>query len=416
MQRFLDSITLREHKRRLGSGDTDVELLTIRGDQMHVISLGLVFLYSATFTIANYYFQNFPQTYLTFIPVPLSVLFYFFFRWGGVWGLISKLANLLVLLSLLVCLKLLDGPATGILTFFIPVIVGSMITFQGKQRIYSWVGVSFSLLVLIVLSFIDWQIPSTQPVPESKLLMERVQNYFGAAMATALEVGFLLWVSNQLQDKLIENEQEKQRLTTRLALQSQERQRNTIAIELHENINQILASAKLNLSMIPSGLADPDKVRESEEHIEYALFQIRKLYHTLVTPDLQEFDWVELLRQLTDEIFSEEDIEVQFDAQLNNPQSVSLEIKLSLYRIAQEHLMNIRQHASAGRLQIRLTDQQQCIFFSVEDDGVGFDLNKARIGLGIRSMENRVSLHNGSIRFDTASGQGCRLHVELPFE
>lgn len=78
--------------------------------------------------------------------------------------------------------------------------------------------------------------------------------------------------------------------------------------------------------------------------------------------------------------------------------------------------MNIRQHASAGRLQIRLTDQQQCIFFSVEDDGVGFDLNKARIGLGIRSMENRVSLHNGSIRFDTASGQGCRLHVELPFE
>lgn len=414
MKKFIDTLTLRDYKRLVESGSGDIDLLTIRGDQMHVISLCLVFVYSALFTVANFYFENFPQAYLTFIPVPLSILFYFFFRWGGVWGIISKLANLTVLLTLIASLKLLDGPSTGVLTFFIPVIIGSMITFQGKQQIYGWVGVSFSLLVLIVLAYTDWNLDGYRPVSETKLVMERVQNYFGAALATVTEVGFLIWVSNQLQAKLYEKEQEKQRLITQLSIQSREKQQNEVAVELHENINQILASAKVNLSLIPHTPETSDKITESADHIEYALLQIRKLYQTLVTPDLKEFTLTDLLREMVDELFKEQEVRILFDARMDPTHSLSDEIKLSLYRIAQEYLQVLCEQDTVRHLDLDLYEENTQLVLSVRDDGGGMDINVSEMNIVIRSAENRVKLHQGSIRFLSEAGKGNVLFVELP--
>ena len=415
MKKFIDTLTLRDYKRLVESGSGNIDLLTIRGDQMHVISLCLVFVYSTLFTVANFYFENFPQAYLTMIPVPFSVLFYFFFRWGGVWGIISKLANLTVLLTLIASLKLLDGPSTGVLTFFIPVIVGSMITFQGKQQIYGWVGVSFSLFLLIVLAYTDWNLDDYKPMSETKLVMERVQNYFGAALATVTEVGFLIWVSNQLQAKLFEKEQEKQRLITQLSIQSREKQQNEVAVELHENINQILASAKVNLSLIPSNPEDSDKISESANHIEYALMQIRKLYQTLVTPDLKEFPLTDLLREMVDELFQEQDARILFDIRVDPARAVTDDVKLSLYRIAQEYLQILREQASSSHLDLSLFERGDRLVFTVKDDGGGIDSAAQDMNFAIHSMENRVKLHQGSIQFHSERGRGNTLRVELPF-
>ncbi|MEN9498012.1 MAG: hypothetical protein RL750_911 [Bacteroidota bacterium] len=414
MKKFIDTLTLRDYKRLVESGSGNIDLLTIRGDQMHVISLCLVFVYSTLFTVANFYFENFPQAYLTMIPVPFSVLFYFFFRWGGVWGIISKLANLTVLLTLIASLKLLDGPSTGVLTFFIPVIVGSMITFQGKQQIYGWVGVSFSLLVLIVLAYTDWNLDDYKPMSETKLVMERVQNYFGAALATVTEVGFLIWVSNQLQAKLFEKEQEKQRLITQLSIQSREKQQNEVAVELHENINQILASAKVNLSLIPNTPETSDKISESADHIEYALLQIRKLYQTLVTPDLKEFALTDLLREMVDELFRDQDVRILFDARMDPTHSLSDEVKLSLYRVAQEYLQVLREQSTTRHLDLCLYEENTQLVLSVRDDGGGIDVNVPEMNIAIRSVENRVKLHQGSVRFLTETDKGNVLFVELP--
>jgi glucose-6-phosphate-specific signal transduction histidine kinase len=414
MQKLIDTLTLRDYKRRVDAGTSEIDLLTARGDQMHVISLCLVFVYATLFTIANFYFSNFPQAYLTLVPIPLSFLFYVFFRWGGKWEVVSKLSNLLVILSLLFLLKLLDGPSTGVMTFFIPVMVASMITFQGRQRVFGWIGVSVSLLVVIFLSTTSWHLHPDQEMSESKLVMERVQNYFGAALATVLEVGFLIWVSNQLQDKLVEKEQEQQRLVTQLALQSQEKQRNEVAVELHENINQILASAKVNLSLIPNTPETSDKISESADHIEYALLQIRKLYQTLVTPDLKEFALTDLLREMVDELFRDQDVRILFDARMDPTHSLSDEVKLSLYRVAQEYLQVLREQSTTRHLDLCLYEENTQLVLSVRDDGGGIDVNVPEMNIAIRSVENRVKLHQGSVRFLTETDKGNVLFVELP--
>ncbi len=386
----------------------------MRGDQLHVISLAIVFVYCSVFTAANFYFQNYAQAYITMIPIPLSVLFYFFFRWGGGWALASKLGNMLVLYTAIAMLELLDVPSsTGVLVFFIPVVVGALITFQGKQRVYAWIGVGLALVLLATLSATDIQVFSPAPMSASKLIQERIQNYVGAALATAIEVGFLIWVSNELQEQLINNEQEKQRLATSLAIQSQEKQQNEVAIELHENINQILATAKLNLEFIPVEADKKEKVQETVDYIEYALVQIRKLYHTLVTPDLKDFELSDLLKQMANEIFADTDIELQFDVKLNPDHHLSDEIKLSLYRIAQEHLQNVYQHASAKKLYISLHQHQNELQFILEDDGVGFQTNDSSVGTGISSIESRARVHNGSIEWISSPGKGCTLLVKF---
>lgn len=413
MRTLFNTLGLRGQDSFLKSSEGD--LLTARGDQLHVISLVIVFVYSALFTVANFYFGNLVQAYLTIIPVPLSLLFYYFFRLGGRWVLLSKLGNLAVLLIVLSLLKLLDVPSsTGVLTFFIPVMVGAMITFQGKQRIYAWSCVGLALVLLGFLSLTDIHLYNQQPMSEAKLMQERFQNYVGAALVTAVQVGFLIWVSNQLQDRLLRNEQEKQRLATQLAIQSQEKQRNEVAIELHENINQILASAKLNLDRIEVDGRNKETVQETADHIEYALVEVKKLYQTLVTPDLQVFALSDLIRQMTDEFFAEDNISIEFNLQLDTQRPVPDEIKLSLYRIAQEHLQNVRMHAAASQLQVSLLEHSDSIHFSVQDDGVGFHVDTVRSGTGIRSMENRARLHNGTIEWVTAPGNGCTLRLILP--
>lgn len=415
MRKYIDTITMRNFKRNADLNNSAQDILVARGDQLYVMMLTMIFCYSIFFSAANFYFQNFPQAYLTMIPIPLEVVFYIFFRMGGRWMLISKMANLLLIITMLALLKMLDGPSTGVLAFFIPVIVGSMITLQGDQRPFAWIGILVSLAVLGFFSVTELHLHPFQPMTEAKLTQERLQNYLGAAFATIFQVGFLIWVSNQLQDKLVQNEREKQRLVTKLTLQSEEKQRNEVAIELHENINQVLASAKMNLDQVDARSVETESVRQSAEQIDYALYQIKKLYHTLVTPALQEFELTDLIQEMVDELFSEEDVRILFESKLDSAHPISDEIKLSLYRIAQEHLQVVRMHAQSDRLEIKLLAESDHIHFQVRDNGVEFDPGQTDINLSIRTMENRVKLHEGNFQLGYSSADGRMLSVTLPF-
>ena len=415
MKQFIDTITMRQYRRDSYPSTLEQDILIARGDQLHVLMLCMIFVYSIFFSAANFYFGNFPQAYLTMIPIPLEILFYVFFRMGGQWMLISKMANLLLIVTMLSLLKMLDGPSTGVSSFFIPVIVGSMITLQGKQRPYAWFGIGITLMVLAFLSATDIHLHPLQPMSEAKLVQERVQNYLGAALATIFQVGFLIWVSNQLQERLVQNEREKQRLVSKLAIQSEEKQRNEVAIELHENINQVLASAKMNLDRMQEQFVESEPIQHSSEQIDYALHQIKKLYHTLVTPALQDFELTDLIQQMVDELFSEEDVRIKFEARLDSSHPISDDVKLSLYRIAQEHLQIVRMHAQADRLEVSLMAEPDRIHFQIKDNGHGLDLDQRDIGIGIRSMENRVKLHDGTFQLNSSPEAGCSLSVTLPF-
>jgi signal transduction histidine kinase len=188
-----------------------------------------------------------------------------------------------------------------------------------------------------------------------------------------------------------------------------------VAIELHENINQVLASAKMSLDLVQEQTPVSDSIQHSADQIDYALHQIKKLYHTLVTPALQDFELTDLIQQMMDELFSEEDVRIKFEARIDAGHPISDDIKLSLYRIAQEHLQIVRTHAAADRLEVRLMAEVNRIQFQVKDNGQGLNLEHRDISIGVRSMENRVKLHEGTFQLNSSSQEGCTLLVILPF-
>lgn len=104
---------------------------------------------------------------------------------------------------MLVFLSLLNSKETGVLTFFIPVVVGAMITFQGNELKYGIILTVFSFAVFIFLLITDFHIGSRIKYSEAKLFTEQIQNYVGSAFATVFSVGFLLFVSNKLQSNLL---------------------------------------------------------------------------------------------------------------------------------------------------------------------------------------------------------------------
>jgi len=96
------------------------------------------------------------------------------------------------------------------------------------------------------------------------------------------------------------------------------------------------------------------------------------------------------------------------------------EIAINLYRLCQEALNNIRKHADAQRVVIRLVASYPNMILRIEDDGKGFDVegrllqasSEKRMGLG--SMEERVNLMNGTLRIQSRLMVGTSIRIEIP--
>ncbi len=110
-------------------------------------------------------------------------------------------------------------------------------------------------------------------------------------------------------------------------------------------------------------------------------------------------------------------VESQLNAGLSSPS------ELTLYRVIQEGLNNTVRHARATNAHIRLLEDQQSIYCSIRDDGIGFDVEAVsrRAGtdgarLGLDGMRERVAAIDGTLQILSAPGLGTDLHIGIPKE
>ena len=90
---------------------------------------------------------------------------------------------------------------------------------------------------------------------------------------------------------------------------------------------------------------------------------------------------------------------------------LSEDLKISIYRIIQEQLNNIRKHAQASRVHLLLEHGNNNISLFIEDDGKGFDVHSKRKGLGITNIINRAETFNGTVELVSSPGKGCSIHI-----
>lgn len=203
---------------------------------------------------------------------------------------------------------------------------------------------------------------------------------------------------------------------TREIIEAQEREREAIGHELHDNVNQILMAAKLYVEMaMKEDNSREEKLSTSIEYIKNGISEIRKISRELSAPTLGSQTLLESIESLIEFITCCTEITINFDHS-EYKHEVDKEQSLAIYRILQEQLNNILKHAEASRVDITLkqSDKETCIIIS--DNGNGFDTKARRNGIGLNNIYSRVTLNKGSMTIDSAPGKGCTLEVSLPLK
>ncbi len=219
-----------------------------------------------------------------------------------------------------------------------------------------------------------------------------------------------------LQSRLVKQETEKRKQLLSAVLEAQEYERQDIAYELHDNVNQILTGCKLLLEEeLQKGTQSP-YVLSSYQYLQNAIDEIRHISHRLSPVQLTNLGLegsVQALIERTN-LFARINICFQFlPAKKQNDLEQALCI--SLLRIVQEHLNNIVKHSGATETCITLDLSGQTADLEIKDNGKGFDLKETKRGLGINNIYNRTEFHSGQAYFNTSPGEGCTLSVCIPF-
>ncbi|MEI6946983.1 PAS domain S-box protein [Paraflavisolibacter sp. H34] len=219
----------------------------------------------------------------------------------------------------------------------------------------------------------------------------------------------------KLQERLIEQEKGIKREIVRSVIETQEKERRQLSVELHDNINQMVASCKL---MLEIGLSNPANAplftEKAYNHLQEIITGILRISHNLNPSTIEDIGLKEALVQLLGKTAVTEKLKIEFthhhflEAHLAQPED-----KVAVYRLVQEQLANIVQHAGARNVWVRLASGPNKVFLSVEDDGNGCDKEAMVTGRGLRTIYHRVEYYNGKMILDTQPGQGCRLKVLL---
>lgn len=222
---------------------------------------------------------------------------------------------------------------------------------------------------------------------------------------------------NRKRELMMRKKLEMQKTITNVIIQTQEKERKEIGLELHDNINQILASANICLSMLQNGDGDKrDLLLTTSSLISKAIDEIRYLTKTLTPYTLQYIGLEEAILELISNLTINRSISIRLCSFNKEIEKESGNRKLNLYRIAQEQLNNIIKHSKATEAEIYFSIENDSITMLIEDNGIGFEPDKMVHGNGFYNIGNRVDAHKGEMQLITSSGTGVKLKIVFPKE
>jgi signal transduction histidine kinase len=95
-------------------------------------------------------------------------------------------------------------------------------------------------------------------------------------------------------------------------------------------------------------------------------------------------------------------------------ESISNAIKINLYRIIQESLQNINKYANANAIHVEFKREIDNLFLEIRDDGIGFNVNRAKKGIGLQNMLSRINECEGTFEIKSKKGEGTIIIVTVP--
>jgi len=257
----------------------------------------------------------------------------------------------------------------------------------------------------------EYSCRSLTKVKRFRMVITPLKQEHSGAVAMHIDISEL----RRLEKEKIQGKIAEQVRLAEAILSAQEEERNFIAQELHDNVNQILVGTKLILSSSKSRPDDIQSVLQSSiDNIQLAIDENRKIAHELGSPDFETKVLTEQILALTENMLGASGIKVRINTSGFEEELIDNEHRLAIYRITQEHCTNIVKYAKATQVDITLTTNTEVFNMLISDNGIGMEAGKNATGIGLKNIKGRLSVLHGVATIETEPGKGFTLGIEIP--
>jgi two-component system, NarL family, sensor histidine kinase UhpB len=209
---------------------------------------------------------------------------------------------------------------------------------------------------------------------------------------------------------------QKQRIISRAIIKAEEKERNRLGAELHDNINQLLVSARLYIGLERKKTdKDPAYLDKADEHLSDAIEEIRQLTRRLTTSVVTNDGLERCIEEIAASMLELRDIRLETFISDEAIASLSADQQLMIYRIIQEQTSNILKYAESKEAVISLQMMNNELELIISDNGKGFDKTEQKLtGIGFSNIFNRVDAYDGKMEIISSPGKGCKLRISFP--
>ncbi|MBR9846906.1 MAG: sensor histidine kinase, partial [Algicola sp.] len=265
---------------------------------------------------------------------------------------------------------------------------------------------------------------------ESEAKRKQNQNIavgLAGSLALGSIIAFLLFKNTKRKQKLAE--QEKELETQKLAnvlkeqelnaidamIEGQEKERQRIANDLHDDLGGLMANVKLHFNALKDQKSQ-ELFNRTNMLIDEAYEKVRTIAHAKNSGVIAKQGLLKAIQQMADKVSASNKITINvIDHGLDERLENSLE--LTIFRIIQELITNVIKHANADEVNIHITNHEDALNIMVEDNGKGFNasqITKTKKGMGISSIDKRIEHLNGTMTIESEEHQGTTIIIDIP--
>lgn len=243
-----------------------------------------------------------------------------------------------------------------------------------------------------------------------------------AAIALIIITGWFAWMQFKLkQQKAHQQELMRQKeIRSQAVIDAEEKERQRIGKDLHDGVGQLLSAARMNVTNLENiFLQQPAQqstnFKNAVDLIDESVKEVRAISHNLMPNLLIKLGLAKAVREFIDKIASTGKLKIELQT-IGLDQRLNQNTENILFRVLQEIVNNIIKHAKATEVSIQLIRHDNEMVLMVEDNGVGFNVEKINMfdGIGLKNIQSRVEYLNGTVDFDSKPGKGTTVNIQVP--
>ena len=302
---------------------------------------------------------------------------------------------------------------------------------QSKKYLYEHIRLSDSLVLAersIRNKFARIEFETDEIIQENIQISKQRLWLIITSIALLVTLFFLYIIKNQREkNKELQIERQQQEANQEiynLLLTQQDKidevknlEKNRISKDIHDGVLGKLFGVRLSLDSLNMSNT-PEAVKKRGNYIaelKNIEEEIRKVSHELNSDFIQQSGYLNIVKTLVDTQMTAYGIGYSFDTDSNiNWELLNNKIKIHVYRILQETMQNIYKHAKANKVDIVFVLDNNDLILNISDNGVGFDIQKAKKGIGLKNIDSRIQEINGKLAIDTRKEQGTTININVP--